>query len=239
MVAGTAALILSRYPSLNTASIKATLLDGTNEIDIFTPSGWQSVRRLNAYGALNILGFDGGTGTPCDPYLVSNEKHLKIIGDFGAGANFTLTSNINLSNTPWLPIPSFHGTLNGNNHIISNMTISRPGTSLSSDLHLGLFATLYGTITNLTIYNSSITVSSHHAGSAWLYTGILAGVMESATATNIHIHSSSITIHRCLSSTGGITGHLRNSTISNSTVEYTTLSANGDTGGVVAHTNKL
>lgn len=58
-----------------------------------------------------------GSGTPLDPYQISNEEDLRMISA-AADACWELTDNIELSKT-WTPVNSFSGTLDGNGYKIS------------------------------------------------------------------------------------------------------------------------
>jgi len=83
--------------------------------------------------------YDGGTGEPNDPYLISTAEQLKAIGDPNINDKcFKLIADIDLD--PNLPgneivadtsfIGTFGGTLDGNDHSISNMVVEDdPNTS--------------------------------------------------------------------------------------------------------------
>ncbi len=83
--------------------------------------------------------FAGGSGTAQDPWQIQTATHLSNIRDYigedHQDKHFTLTANIDLGVPPWnddegwQPIGSFGnrfgGTFNGDDYIISNLTIDR------------------------------------------------------------------------------------------------------------------
>lgn len=68
--------------------------------------------------------FDGGTGTEADPYLISKEDQLMLVGDLPS-SSFKLTSNIELTST-WTYIgkdgDNFSGVFDGDGYCISGLT---------------------------------------------------------------------------------------------------------------------
>ena len=160
--------------------------------------------------------------------------------------NFTLAASINLANFnggQWTPIPSlprgseFRGT--HGLQTISNMTIQRAGVNLTSDLNLGLFERVYGSLETFRILNASIHVGSNHNGSAWINAGAVAGRLGSTgTISNVTVGQSSIRVYRQNSRIGGIVGESwGNFNIidqhSESWVQMTSLRGNGDIGGAI------
>ncbi|MBT4935184.1 hypothetical protein HON15_00250 [Candidatus Woesearchaeota archaeon] len=142
---------------------------------------------------LIITAFSGnGTGTFANPYNISNCTQLQEMEN-DVGANFSLTNNINCSDTVnWNsgsgfdPVgsnsPKFVGSLNGNNYNITKLFISRTTT------YNGLFGYL-GTPANISSFgliNASIKGGQ--------YTGGLTGYMDGSTSVNN------------INVTGGITG---------------------------------
>lgn len=85
-VAGVAALLLSKSPSMTGAELKRAILAGADNFYIIFPdtNTSQQARKLNAFGALAQLDkavfFNGGSGTISDPYLISNETQFRNIG---------------------------------------------------------------------------------------------------------------------------------------------------------------
>jgi hypothetical protein len=92
------------------------------------------------------LGFVAGEGTKDDPYALSTAEQLDLLNicPYELDKNFILTEDINLD--PELPsrkvfdkslINSFSGIFNGNDHTISNLTISGEGSGLFGKLESG------------------------------------------------------------------------------------------------------
>lgn len=114
----------------------------------------------------NIAGdFGGGSGTEKEPYLIAEGSQLAFLaqqvngGTDYAGVYFALADDIDLGCVEWTPISysgydnngnplrktDFAGTLDGQGHTISRLTISDGGASR----HAGLFGYSSGTIKSL------------------------------------------------------------------------------------------
>ncbi len=85
----------------------------------------------------------------------------------GAGGTFVLSGDIDLAGVSFAPIEGFTGTLLGNGYTIKNMTIE------SSDSNVGFFATLEGTVMNLSFENANVTVTGKQES-----VGILCGTLK-------------------------------------------------------------
>ncbi len=103
---------------------------GYNSFNYIQIAGYVIFLSLIIAGNVTAVEFDGGTGEPNIPYLISTPEQLKAIGDSTINDKcFTLVADIDLD--PNLPgneiitdrtfIPYFRGTLDGNGHSISNM----------------------------------------------------------------------------------------------------------------------
>ena len=100
-------------------------------------------------------------------------------GNTFSGKTVKLANDINLANQQWMPIgnstTSFQGTFDGQNHIISNLTINGEGKS-----NQGLFGmTTNGEIKNLTVNNAKV--------SGRLNVGVVAGTPYTSKYTNIKV----------------------------------------------------
>ena len=90
-----------------------------------------------------------GKGTQESPYLISTAQELEMfskilnIGD-KTDAYFKLMNDIDMAGVKYTSIPSFSGVFDGNNHVISNLTIDEP---------LGENVGLIGLLENGTIQN--------------------------------------------------------------------------------------
>ena len=92
-VSGTAALMLSVNPNLTGAQLKGMILESADTITISTPSGAQTVKKLNAYHAVRNANFitDGAsiTGTyvkPIDELTIPEKINGAIITGIGEEA---------------------------------------------------------------------------------------------------------------------------------------------------------
>ena len=81
---------------------------------------------------------------------------------YSPGSNYILMNDIDLSVCGnWEPIGnsmSFSGHFNGNGYSITGLQIESIGSSLSSELNLGLFASNSGIIENLRLVNPQVSV---------------------------------------------------------------------------------
>ncbi|MBT7929215.1 LamG domain-containing protein, partial [Candidatus Peregrinibacteria bacterium] len=185
---------------------------------------------LSPSADLSISAFSGnGTGTVADPYNINNCTQLQEMSN-DLGANFSLVNNIDCSDTVnwnsgsgFAPVgsssPKFTGSLNGNGYSITNLLMSRSGTS-----YVGLFGYIGspGNVTSL-IINADITGGS--------YTGGLTGYMDASTTVDGVNITGSIT--GSSSNVGGITAKtVAGSTIDNSFV-VGNVSGGSYTGGLV------
>ena len=103
-------------------------------------------------------GFDGGDGSEEDPYIIATSAQLAYLQrqvyaygyvDIYEGEHFVLTRNLDLNNVPWTPIgqqkSSFKGSIDGQGHTISNLTVSDASVNPEGDqLALGLFGDYEG-----------------------------------------------------------------------------------------------
>ena len=117
--------------------------------------------------------FAGGTGTEEDPYLIKTKTHLSNVRN-SLDAHYKMVADIVFTDedfaegglfynngTGWEPIGTFSGTFNGDGHTISNLYIK--DTAASSDMDIGLFSISSGTIKNLGMVDTSISLSSFNA----------------------------------------------------------------------------
>jgi hypothetical protein len=113
-----------------------------------------------------------------DPYEIASAADLVAINDYDINAHYVLVADIDMSGMDWAtaPIFFFNGTLDGQGHTISNLTIE--GGS-----NLGLFSKILtnGIVTNLTIQN--VDIIGHR------FVGALAGESY-GHITNCHVTGS-------------------------------------------------
>jgi hypothetical protein len=147
--------------------------------------------------------FAGGDGSEEDPWQVENldqllrvaeylDDHFIQIADIDAGSDDNFTP-IGLDS-------AFSGSFDGNDFVISNLTINR----MDSTVNIGMFSELAkgGALKNITIENASVT--------GYRFVGILAGRNMGGEIANCHTSGevtgwSEPTINTY---TGGITGYM-------------------------------
>lgn len=121
---------------------------------------------------------------------------------------------------------SFKGIYDGDNHKISNFSISTPSTKW-----VGLFANVAGEIKNLTLENIDVDGDESVGG----ITGWLNGKVTDCSVTG----TSTVTGTNGVS---GIAANIRNSSIVYGCTNYATISGSGNNGGIVgymAHAGKV
>ena len=117
--------------------------------------------------------------------VITNLEELKAFrdavnaGTTYSGATVELAADINLNNEEWTPIGNsahaFQGTFDGQNHVISNLSINTPKNS-----YVGLFGnTNSGEIKNLIVENAKIT--------GRLNVGVVAGQPYTSKFNNITV----------------------------------------------------
>lgn len=122
--------------------------------------------------------FASGTGTKSDPYVIKTVEQLEALSDnFYDGVYFKLGNDIDLSSVDdWTPIYheeegsddyGFEGTLDGSGYKILNMKINE--SDFSNGDYYGLFDTVApdGTVKNLGIENSAISLSGTVSSDAY------------------------------------------------------------------------
>ena len=163
-------------------------------------------------GSKTVFGAEEGNGTADNPILIATAEEFDKIRD-GLDKHYKLEADIDLSSfTDWTPIGTqgneFTGSLDGNGYHIKNVTI----TDVGSMNHVGLFGSIKGgKINNLTLEDVQIdidpTIENVNSGS-------LAGEIEGTEIDNVHIASGSVS--GGIANTGGFSGKIIGSEISNS-----------------------
>ncbi len=173
------------------------------------------------------LRFTGGIGSEEDPFQISTLEHLQAVKDFLSSA-FILNNDLDASDTQswndgkgFEPIGDaenpFTGSLDGNSHAVTGLTISRPDED-----DIGLFGGLDNgaEIIRLTLDEVNVTGQNQVGG--------LAGIYNDGTITQSYVTGSvsgEINV-------GGLAGKITNGIITQS---YTTAGVNGDdrVGGLI------
>jgi filamentous hemagglutinin family protein len=161
-----------------------TLGSGTwSQVGNSLPSFYAKDFRIDGGAFLRALGGDGSSETP---YQLTDIYGVQGMGSDGMQDNsYVLANNIDAANTKdwyagagFMPISSngeanFTGTFDGLGHTLSNLTINRP-----SQNDVGLFARMYGSISNVGLINAVVT-----GGDIWV--GALASI-NFGTINNVY-----------------------------------------------------
>lgn len=177
--------------------------------------------------------FDGGSGTESDPWQIATLEQLLAFGasvndgSCGgyAGAYIQLTADIDLTGVEWVPIGNmgdmenystiFLGTFDGDHHTISNLTYESDAFNCGA----GLFGVNCGTIENMTVENSVVTVTD---GDSLAIGGVIGYNM--GPVDHVEIDGATITGNNC---TGGLIGG-NSSNVTNCTATDVTVIVIGD-----------
>ncbi|BBI36612.1 cadherin-like beta sandwich domain-containing protein [Cohnella abietis] len=166
--------------------------------------------------------FAGGEGTIASPYLIATADQLnEVRNDYQKV--FKLTADIDLSSYAsanggkgWEPI-YFEGTLNGNGHSITGLTIQRPDEDI-----VGLFQYIYiGNVSNLKIVQAAVTGRDN--------VGLLVGWHSSSTITNVSVSGTA----SGQNSVGGLIGYVTNGTVSLSGSIANVTGSGNSVGGLI------
>ncbi len=164
--------------TLNTVSFDTVVTDQVRVV--FTNgSNYVGIVELEVYYEDLI---PSGEGTDASPYAISNEDHLKFMGDH-LSSHYVLSNDIHLSDA-WTPIGTnlnpFQGSLDGQGYSITGLSIN----AADSD-YLGLFGEIgsTGVVKNLTIDGAVLDGNN--------YVGVLAGSsqgnIDNVTITNANV----------------------------------------------------
>lgn len=140
----------------------------------------------------------GGDGTEENPYLISSVGDLQQIVNEPT-AFYRLVNDIDMADCAgsWQPIPTFTGTLDGQNHAIKNLYLN------CNDDYCGLFGSIEpeAVIKDLIFIDPKIELTHHN-----YYSGILAGMTMKATISNLHIFNAEISGDDNTNTVGGLIG---------------------------------
>jgi len=171
------------YKKVLTVILLTVLIVGQTRADNVNVDGFGNMTWYN-YKASS---YGGGDGSSNSPYLISTPEQLALLayrvnedGQTYDGQYFSITANLSLDKDAgakviWVPIGrtpthAFNGTVNGNGHTVSGMTISATSTSYAN--YFGLFGIIEdGSISSLTVKEASITLTAND----WANVGGLVG----------------------------------------------------------------
>lgn len=167
-----------------------------------------------------------GSGTQVDPYLIKTYTDLKNIhgnGYFKLANDIDLSSQLTSDNeiSGWQPLGIYSEGikyLDGDNHTISNLYISR------DEDFVGLFANL----TDATIKNLIIRTSPDKGIHGVNKVGILAGRLNNCTIQNVSVEGGV----NGSTYVGGLAGEINGGTISNISVTKSSISGKNMVGGI-------
>jgi len=190
---------------------------------------------LSIQHSISTLLFDMGDGSVSNPDQIANAEDLSNIS-LALNANYALTTNINLLGIEWTPIGTntspFTGTFDGQDCIISNLTITTP------QVYVGLFGYNSGTIKNIIFDDVNINVTG--LLDSPIYGGSLAGY-NSGLVENIHTLSGGIYIKARGGNYGYAGGIIGCHSITNLVDISNGLNVTGDlvtyTGGIVGYSS--
>ena len=197
-----------------------------------------SASSLDEQNDLSSVTFEGGTGTSEDPYQIATAEQLDAIRN-NLGASYVLVNDIDLSNYGnWVPIgwsfdpnPSpystfFNGTLDGQNHSISNLTINYDAFAADSSNpcpnRLGLFYKIHAKLGNF------------GDGCGWVRIG---GIVKNLNLDNINFSTTTEPLPR----SGGIAGYtlgrvlISNCNVSGSISDSATTGNSSTLGGLCGY----
>ena len=204
-------------------------LDGKFEAEVDNYSEWDGKKVSSGYTF-------SGEGTSDKPWRITSATDLAgLAANVNSGTNyhgkyFRLEANIDLMGHEWTPIGNssskFEGIFDGNNKIITNMSIT---AAPSSDSGVGLFGNCSGaSVSNVVLKNAKITYS----GEIGLYSGLICGVFSGAVK-NCRVDGTISAKRECC---GGIIGKANGGTsVSDCDVEIHGESPWGYTGGIVGY----
>jgi len=180
--------------------------------------------------------FVGGDGSQENPYLISNTRqmcNMKSVLTPYKMTYFALTNDIDLQGVEWVPLNdradeySLWVTLNGNGHVIRNLTTSR------SCYYGSFFGVLCGTCRNVGFENVNILCTGYGAGAVAGYLGHTAypniSKIENCYATG-RVSSKSYA--------GGLVGNVGSkAAMTRCYADVDVSSANNHAGGLVGNTH--
>ena len=201
------------------------------------------VLTLAACGGSADGGFSGGSGTEADPYLISSADDLWAMASLinsnetrpeYTAAHYRMVSDIDLGGKKqWTPIDGcdlgFEGVFDGSGHTLKGLYINyKDPLSGNGEHEIGLFGQVKGTVKNLTVSDSSVTVKSDRSP----YTAVIAAVIRGGSVENCHT-TASVSVTSSFDA-AGIAGSVNDdAAVSGCTnAASVTVTATGNAGGI-------
>lgn len=196
----------------------------------------------------------GGDGSAENPYLISSIGDMAMIGN-DPSANYKIVNSFSAANYGvWSGIPSFTGSLDGDNFtisdlklngnnvssaifasaenaIIKNFTLESPSMEIGNAGTAGFVVAeaLSDTITNITIVDASIRANDDAYSTIG---GLVGSAMLNCVISGCHVSNIVIDAASC-SSVGGIAGDTRTGSTINACAVNGRIRANSSIGGIV------
>ncbi len=158
--------------------------------------------------------FDGGAGTPGNPYLISTVTSLSHIPLCTLSSYyFLLTKNLDLggSLTPWNP-GVLYGQFNGNNYTLSNMYINNTTAAATPGLFTNIAAG--ASVSNLNLALINMRTANIAGGLSGQSSGAITNVTTSGIMISVAVSGGDVRV-------GGLVGINNSGTISNSSSTIT------------------
>ncbi len=179
--------------------------------------------------------YSGGSGTAGDPYQIANTADLLALAADSDDYDdcFILINDINLADYNFieavLSLTYFKGTFDGNDHVISNVTII--GDTTAGNIFTGFFRniTASGIVKNLGLENINVIGSMETLGD--FYVGSLAGRFTSGTITGCYA-TGTVTGRMWI---GGLVGYCSSSTAITNCYTNVMVSGLSRVGGLVGY----
>ncbi len=145
----------------------------------------------SGFNGTAATGFNSGSGTAGDPYIIKTGAQLKYFANqVNAGNSFSgkyikLDANINLNGKDWTPIgysqsKPFSGSFDGNYHEIKNMNVTyKSGNALDSETY---YVGFWGYVYNANIKN--LGVAEYTVNQTYSYHTVIGGFAAYVDGTN-------------------------------------------------------
>lgn len=139
----------------------------------------------------------GGDGTAENPYLISSAGDMAMISR-DTDAHYKVIKDFSMKEYGvWTPIPSFSGTIDGGNHVISGLVLDGNST----------YTALFETSENATIKDIILDSPTISLGESSSLAGFIVAQAVVTTFSNIHIYDATVTgTDNTWCSFGGIAG---------------------------------
>lgn len=224
------AYTMKMYLGRLAVELKEVTLDPWQETNI-TIEGGEGIPVSPAWTGTVATGFNSGSGTQDDPYIIMTGEQLAYLaqqvngGTTYASTYFRLGISIDLGGKEWTPIGnsswSFQGKFDGNGNSILEL-------SINNDSYAGLFGSVIypAYISNVSVVDPVITTTGNRAG-------VISAHLSNGVITNCSVNGGSITVEGTDSSVGGICGYsIGSSMIKDCTVKGTKIEGVDYAGGL-------